>query len=249
MDLERFSPAPEPVDAGPPVILSFRGTPPSTEPYNLDLVLEAFRVVRRRLPSATLVLLHGGAPLTEQARARLDELAGDGVVHISENVPHAEMADYMRAATVGVSVPRSGVDGSPTSVWEALATGLPLVLSRTPQVEERIGGSGAAIFVEPRTEAIAAALIDVLEDPERRGEMAIRGRAWVESNLDERREIARLSEIYARAARASDVEMAEAHRAELACPAFLPELNTASQRDLARSLPRAQSSMRAPIAT
>jgi L-malate glycosyltransferase len=209
VDLERFRPAPEPTDAGPPVILSFRGTPPTTELYNLDLVLDAFRVVRRRLPSATLVLVHGGAPLTERTQARLDELAGAGVVHIPRYVPHAEMADHMRAATVGVSVPVS--DGSPKSVWEALATGLPLVLSDLPQVKERIGCSGGAVFVEPRAEAIATALIDLLEDPERRGQMSSRGRAWAESNVDEHRQIARLREVYARA---SDVEMAEAHRAD-----------------------------------
>jgi glycosyltransferase involved in cell wall biosynthesis len=205
VDLEHFSPAPEPADARSPVILSFRGSPPSTELYNLHLVLDAFRVVRRRLRSATLVLVHGGAPLTAEAQVRLDEVAGAGVVHISRHVPHAEMVRYMRAATVGVSVPRT--DGSPNSVWEALATGLPLVLSKLPQVEERIRGTGAAVFVEQRVEAIAAALIDVLEAPERRREMASRARAWAESNVAERRQIARLGEIYARV---SNVEMAEA---------------------------------------
>ena len=201
VDLERFSPAPEPMDVRPPVILSFRGTPPGTELYNLDLVLDAFHVVRRRLPSATLVLVHGGAPLTDEAQTRLDEFAGDGIVHVSRYAPPAEMADYMRSATVGVSVPQS--DGSPSSVWEALASGLPLVLSRLPQVEERIGDTGAAVFVEPRVEAIATALIEVLEDSERRRRMARSARAWAESNVDERREIARLGAIYARARTAS----------------------------------------------
>ena len=205
VDLEDFSPAREPADPEPPVILSFRGSPPSTELYNLDLVLEAFRVVRRRVPGATLVLVHGGAPLTERAQALLDEMAGDGVVHVSEKVPRIEMADYMRAATVGVSVPVS--DGSPSSVWEALATGLPLVLSDLPQVVERIGDSGGAVFVEQRAEAIAAALIDVLEDAGRRAQMASSARAGAEANVDERREIDRLGAIYARVA--SDVEVAE----------------------------------------
>ena len=205
VDLELFSPAPEPVEGAPPVILSFRGSPPGTELYNLDVVLDAFAVVRRRLPDATLVLVHGGAPLTERAQARLDALGGSGVVHISRHVSHAEMAEYMRAAAVGVSVPVS--DGSPSSVWQALATGLPLVLSPLPQVEERIGATGAAEFVEPRAETIAAALMDVLGDPVRRRRMASRAREWAESNVDEREEVARLGEIYARV---SEVEMAEA---------------------------------------
>jgi glycosyltransferase involved in cell wall biosynthesis len=217
VDIEHFSPAREPVNGGAPVILSFRGTPPTTELYNLDVVLDAFRLVRRRLPNATLVLVHGGAPLTEEAQVQLDELAGSGVVHISEHVPHAEMVDHMRAATIGVSVPIS--DGSPRSVWEALATGLPLVLSDLSQVEERAGRSGAAVFVEPRAETIAAALVDVLEDPERLGQMASRARAWAESNVDERRERARLSEIYARAIRGRDDRSASSR---LACPPSYP---------------------------
>ena len=145
------------------------------------------------------MLLHGDAPLAERVQVRLDELAGDGVVQISARVPHSEMADYMRSATVGVSVPRS--DGSPNSVWEALATGLPLVLSKLPQLEERIGADGGALFVEPQVEAIAAALVDVLEKPERRRRMAADARAWAESNVDERRQAARLEAIYATACR------------------------------------------------
>jgi glycosyltransferase involved in cell wall biosynthesis len=211
VDLEHFSPAHGSANGGGPVILSFRGTPPGTELYNLDVVLDAFRLVRRRLPNATLVLVHGGAPLTEEAQARLDELAGSGVVHISEHVPRAEMVEHMRAATIGVSVPIS--DGSPRSVWEALATGLPLVLSNLPQVEERAGRSGAAVFVEPRAETIAAALVDVLEDPERLEQMASRARVWAESNVDERRERARLSEIYARAVRGRDGQSASSRPA------------------------------------
>ena len=73
MDLDRFQPATRAAESGRPVILSFRA---GTELYNLDLVLDAFRVVRRRLPDATLVLLHGDAPLAERVQVRLDELVG-----------------------------------------------------------------------------------------------------------------------------------------------------------------------------
>ena len=120
-------------------------------------------------------------------------------MQISARVPHSEMADYMCVARRSVSVPRS--DGSPNSVWEALATGLPLVLSKLRQLEERIGADGGALFVEPQVEAIAAALVDVLEKPERRRRMAADARTWAESNVDERRQAARLEAIYATACR------------------------------------------------
>jgi glycosyltransferase involved in cell wall biosynthesis len=191
VDLERFSPGSEPEDPGAPTILSFRA---GTELYNLDAVLDAFSIVRERMPGTTLVLVTGDAPIAERVQERL---TGPGVVHVAGRVPTADMADYMRSATVGVSVPRS--DGSPNSVWEALATGLPLVLSNLPQIEERVGSDGGAVFVEPQVEAIAAALVELLEDHARRRRMAAAARAWAESNVDERQQVARLSAIYARA--------------------------------------------------
>ena len=194
VDLDLFRPPLERTDDGLPVILSFRA---GTELYNLDLVVDAFRLVRQQLPEATLVLAHGEVPLAENVQSRLDELADAGVVQISGRLPHSEMANHMRSATVGVSVP--GSDGSPNSVWEALATGLPLVLSNLPQIEERVGSDAGAIFVEPRVEAIAAGLVKLLENPTRRRQMAADARAWAESNVDERRQVARLSAIYARA--------------------------------------------------
>src|SRR5688572_1296864 len=149
VDLERFSPGPEPADARPPVILSFRA---GTEIYNLDLVLDAFRIVRGPLPDARLVLVHGDAPFAKPVQGRVDELARTGAVEIRGHVSHEEMPVYMRAAAVGVSVPRS--DGSPSSVWEALATGLPLVLSDLPQLRERLGDNGGAVFVNPQADAV-----------------------------------------------------------------------------------------------
>jgi glycosyltransferase involved in cell wall biosynthesis len=196
VDLERFRPASErPGDTGPPTILSFRA---GTELYNLDVVLDAFRIVRRRVPDAVLVLVHGDAPLADKVQARLAEMAGERVVEVRGPVEHTDMADYMRSATVGVSIPRS--DGSPSSVWEALATGLPVVLSRLPQLEERLGSAGAAVFVEPRADAVAAALIDVLERPDVRRRIARAARAWGCANMDERAQVARLGAIYARLA-------------------------------------------------
>jgi glycosyltransferase involved in cell wall biosynthesis len=176
------------------VILSFRA---ATDLYNLDVVLDAFCAVHRRIPDATLVLVHGETPLAERLRPRVDALERLGAVRRHGRVTHAAMAAHMRAATVGVSVPSS--DGSPNSVWEAMATGLPLVLSKLPQVEERVGGSGGAVFVEPRVEAVAAALVELLEDRGRRLRMADAARGWAESHLDERAQVARLRAVYAAA--------------------------------------------------
>lgn len=197
VDLERFRPI-DPAGrararrelglppAGP-VILSVRAP---TELYNLDVVVAGFRLLRTRMPDATLVLAHGDVELPASLWGALSAL--DGVV--VGDVSHAEMPRYVRAATVAISIPAS--DGSPNSVWEALAGGVPMVVSDLPQIGERFVGSDALALVEPRAEAVARALREIVTDPERQARMGAAGRAWALANVDEREQIARLGTVY-----------------------------------------------------
>ena len=172
-----------------PVVLSFRA---GTELYNLDVVVDAFRQVRSSHPEATLVLLTGGAPLSEGLRASLAGLgAGDRVVVVAE--PHERVASHMRGATVGVSIP--GSDGSPSSVWEALGCGLPLVLSDLPQVRERVD-EAAARFVDPRSGPVATALAEILDDATGRDRMARAAREWAERSAGIPQQLPRLDSLY-----------------------------------------------------
>ena len=158
-------------------------------------LLDAFRVLRRRLPNATLVLVHGDAPLSRPVRTLLHELGGSPGFRVVGHVKHAEMSKYVMAATAGVSIPRS--DGSPSSVWEALAGGLPMVASDLPQIREKVQRSGAVRLVPPRRDAVAAALRDLLENPALQGRMARAARAWAVANIRDREQIARLGRVYA----------------------------------------------------
>ena len=105
------------------------------------------------------------------------------------------MSKYVMAATAGVSIPRS--DGSPSSVWEALAGGLPMVVSDLPQIREKVQRSGAVRLVPPRRDAVAAALRDLLENPALQRRMARAARAWAVANIRDREQIARLGRVYA----------------------------------------------------
>jgi glycosyltransferase involved in cell wall biosynthesis len=201
VDLERFRP-PSPGEQARlrhelglpdgPVILSFRAGTPI---YNLDVVLDAFRILRERVDDVTLVMAHGDAPLCRPVRCALRNLDASDGVRVVGAVAHADMARYLRAATVGVSIPDT--DGSPNSVWEALACGLPVVLSDLPQIDERVGRSEAVRLVAPRPDAVAAALSDVVAHPKLRGRMAEAARGWAVANADQRQQIARLGRVYA----------------------------------------------------
>jgi glycosyltransferase involved in cell wall biosynthesis len=194
VDLDRFTPAAPHERAAlrrqlglpsGPVVLSLRAPTPL---YNLPVLIRAFELVLARRPDATLVMLHGDLPLPVELAAGL----GDAVRTIRA-VPHARIERYIRAATVGVSIPSS--DGSPSSVWEALACGLPMVLSDLPQLASRLGQNAGVELVAPGPEAVANAIVDLIGA--RHGSAAQAGRAWAVAHADEREQIARLGELYA----------------------------------------------------
>jgi glycosyltransferase involved in cell wall biosynthesis len=157
-------------------------------------LIDAFNIMRGRIANAGLVFVNGDAPLAPAVRAAL-RANGTSGIQIIGHVPHSQMPMYMRAADVGVSIPSS--DGSPSSVWEALACGLPLVLSNLPQVEERVGRSGAVRLVDPHRAEAAAALTEILSQSRLRDRMALAGREWALDNADERDQIERLGRLFA----------------------------------------------------
>jgi L-malate glycosyltransferase len=193
VDVDRFSPEGE-ADAGGdgPVVFSFRGGLPV---YNIPVLVEGFARVRRRVPNARLVVATGAAALAAEVRTALDRPDIEGALTVLGDVPHAEMPRHFRAADVGVSVPSS--DGGPRSVWEALACGLPLVLSDLPQLRDRLGDRSGADFVPVEPDAIATALERLLESEARRRSMAQAGREWAVAHVDRREHVARLGRLYA----------------------------------------------------
>lgn len=108
------------------VFLSTRSWEPL---YGVELLVEAFLAAAARLPSLRLLLLGQGsrekAILGRIARARMDDR-----VHRPGPVPLSMLPDYYRAADVYVSASRS--DGSSVSLLEALACGIPALVSDIP---------------------------------------------------------------------------------------------------------------------
>ncbi len=205
VDLEQFSPGAASdaaevraeLDLGNgPILLSFRG---GTPVYNLPVLVEAFARLRRRVPDARLLVATGSAALAPEARAALARPDLDDAMRALGDVPHGQMARYLRAADVGISVPSS--DAAPRSVWEAMACGVPVLASDLPQLRERLGTNAGASFVPIDPEAIAGALEDLLGDPGRMEAMGRAGRGWASANVDRKDHVARLGRAYADAVR------------------------------------------------
>jgi len=175
-----------------PVVFSFRGGPPI---YNLPVIVEGFARLLRRIPDARLVVATGSAPLAPEVRAALERPDLRDAMLVLGDVRHADMPGYFRAADVGISIPSS--DAAPRSVWEAMASGLPVVASDLPPLRERLGDGAGATFVPIEPEAVATALQGLIDDPARREAMARAGREWAEGNVSREDHISRLGRVYA----------------------------------------------------
>ena len=168
-----------------PVILSPRSLTPV---YNPATILAAFALVTEARPRAELVLKHMGAGAPPVA-------AAPGV-RVIGHVPYERMAAYYQAADVCVSIPSS--DSSPRSVWEAMACGCPVVVSDLPWVRELIAPGRDALVVPVEPEAVAGAILRVLEDRELADDLGRRGRLLAEAHRDRRAEMDRLADVYRR---------------------------------------------------
>jgi len=166
VDCERFSPAPEAewLDAleAPALVFVGRAGDPRK---NLPLLLEAFALLRRSRPAATLRLV--GDPPAGPVPPGV-ELAG----------AVADVAAELRRAALFVLPSRQ--EGFGLAAAEALAAGLPVVTTPCGGPEELVRGSGGGrVLAGFGAAELAAALEELAGAPEQAAAMRAGGRAHV----------------------------------------------------------------------
>src|SRR5262249_53884932 len=120
------------------------------------VLLRAYAALRDAPP---LVLIGYRGPETDGLLADLPR----GVTYL-EDVPHAGVMAAWRRSRLGI-VPSISRDASPTVVLEAMATGVPIVPSRTGGIRALAGAGRSGILVQPGDEhALRAALERLLQD-------------------------------------------------------------------------------------
>jgi phosphatidyl-myo-inositol dimannoside synthase len=189
VDTEMFRPAEAPV--AEPVALF---ASPLAATKGIDRVLEAHRLVRRRLPEARLEVL-GRGPLEGLVR-REAARPGSGVRYRGAG-DRQRVAGALRQAAVFVTAPR------PTRVWneqfglayvEAMATALPVVTTICGSNHEAVRPPN--LRVPDDAEALAEALLGFLGDPARRAAVGAHNRKVALERHELRRQCARLGEVF-----------------------------------------------------
>jgi glycosyltransferase involved in cell wall biosynthesis len=125
-----------------------------------------------------------------ELRAKLDERArgSGGRVTLTGSLSHDRVADAMAAADVVVVpsvVDRAGrVDGTTSTVLEALASGRPLVATRVGGIPEIVrDGYNGLLVPEKDPRALAAAITRLQQDPTLSERLARQGRSFAVERL------------------------------------------------------------------
>ena len=147
----------------------------------VDTLQDIWRLVHVRCPQARLFVVGGGVEnLLEQLRQLGTETDQSVIVTGEQKTPQ----DFYRMADVYIFPSRK--EGLPTSVIEALSSGLPAVVSDIGGCDDLIenGFNGYRVPVEDAA-AYAECVIELFENVELRRQMGENGRAFVASHLDD----------------------------------------------------------------
>jgi glycosyltransferase involved in cell wall biosynthesis len=158
-----------------PRFLFLRGTHPQ---YNPMMTLRAFELIQRRYPDAQLTM---GGPEYDGSRPCREYVNAVGIKNVVfvGRVPKSEISGIAEAHDVYVQSNR--IENMPVTVLEMWACGLPVVatdIGGTPYLV-RNGIDGLLVPSDDHT-AMAAACLDLLDEPEKGRILAANGRERVE---------------------------------------------------------------------
>ncbi|MCA1954616.1 MAG: glycosyltransferase family 4 protein [Anaerolinea sp.] len=162
--------------------------------YGVDVVVRAFGRAAQQAPQLRLFLLSGGS-MAKQLREillRFDVL--DRVV-FGGQVTQTALPGYYHASDLYISASHS--DGSSVSLMEALASGVPVLVSDIPGNREWITpGVQGWLFPDGDDVALSEGILNALRQRSELPAMGRAGRALAEQRADWRKNFARLLEGY-----------------------------------------------------
>jgi L-malate glycosyltransferase len=191
VDLDQFRPRAEPCNE--PVIGFAKNL---AQPYGAEYLIDALPQVLRVLPG-TRVLMLGRGNLESSLRRRADRLAVGETIQWVGPIDHSLMPDYYSRMALSVMPSTHPSETLGLSALESQAMGVPVVASRIGGIPESVVDGETGILVPPRdSQALAAAILELLLNRDLRNRLGRQGRPHVERHFDWRRTMESMIELY-----------------------------------------------------
>lgn len=130
--------------------------------YGMEYLIKAIPHVIRREPTARFLLI-GSGPLTENLKQLVKELSVEKYVKFTGWIPNEELPKYLAASDIYVSSSLS--DGTSVCLLEAMAVGLPVVVTDVDAILEWVtDGENGLVVPKKNPVALAKAICKLLED-------------------------------------------------------------------------------------
>ena len=169
----------------------------------LDLLLEAFPALLKKRPELRLLLV-GGGPQEANLKAQAQRLGVADKLIFTGRVPHSEVSRYYDQIDL-LAYPRHSMRltelVTPLKPLEAMAQGRLFVASDVGGHRELIrDGETGSLFKAGSADALAAAVLDMLDHRERWPAMRAAGRHFVEDVRNWKNSVANYAAVYRRLA-------------------------------------------------
>jgi len=141
----------------------------------IDLLAEAMAIVAARRPDARLAIVGPPDPPSYGQKVR-DWVRSNGIEGCTVMTGGIDPATKVEAlADADVLVMPSEAENFGFSVFEAMSSRMPVVVSNTLNYAGEIAGSGAGFSVDRRPDAVADAILRLVENPVLRQQMGANG--------------------------------------------------------------------------
>lgn len=195
----RLDEPPQPDRNGVPLVVTAGRLEPMKE---FELLIEAMVEVRRRVDGARLQILggrqEGHDAYADELLALRDRLGLADAVEFTGFVSRPE--DHWKRAALHVQP--SHKEGNSLAVMEAMASGVPVVVTSTTGNADVVENGRSGIVVPPNDgAALADAISDLLADPDRTTEMGAEAQRVARDLYSVDRVVARLADLYERTLR------------------------------------------------
>lgn len=151
----------------------------------LNILIEAFARVREKKEKVKLLMIGEGTDKDNLAKLARELGIEDDVIFTGQ-VSHSEVPHFIAVADIGVSPvpPLSFYKVTcPVKMLEYMSMAKPVIAnSEIFEHKKILEQSGGGILVPFASEAFAEALIEMLDNPERRAEMGRKGKEWIVKN-------------------------------------------------------------------
>lgn len=198
VDLTKFKPHPSPKSK---MFLAVGRFVPKKGPL---YTIRAFHEVWKKNNDARLVMVGAHKGLQEECAALVNSLGIGEAVQFPGVLKQSEISELMSKAVAfvqhSVIAPNGDMEGTPVSIMEAGASGLPIVSTLHGGIKDAVVHEQTGYLVEERdVMGMAKYMTKLLEEPKLAAKLGSAGRQHMEANYDQAKQIGKLFELAKRA--------------------------------------------------